>query len=87
MRQTTYHDLVIVAGSTETEIWLGDDAGHFVQKEVGTLSTGLLPGTYTVEFGLGTARYEIRLATDCHYTEAQLTAGEPSPRRTPVFRD
>ena len=44
-----YHDLVIVAESPNTEIWLGDDnEGYFVQKETGRLSTGLLPGMYVV---------------------------------------
>ena len=47
-----YHDLIIVAASPATEIWLGDDRGHLVQKEIGTLETSLLPGDYTVEFGL-----------------------------------
>jgi len=48
-----YHDLVIVATSRTTDIWLADDGGHLVQKEIGTLRTSLLPGYYTVEFGLG----------------------------------
>jgi len=39
-----YYELVIVAASPATEIWLGDDDGHFVQKEIGTLRTSLLPG-------------------------------------------
>jgi len=30
-----YYELVIVAASAATEIWLGDDGGHFVQKEIG----------------------------------------------------
>ena len=47
-----YHGLVIVATCSETEIWLGDDRGHFVQKGAGTLRTSLLPGNYTIEFGL-----------------------------------
>ena len=48
-----YYEVTIVAASPTTEIWLGDDDGHFVQKEIGTLRTSLLPGYYTVEFGLG----------------------------------
>jgi hypothetical protein len=83
--RATYYDLVIVAEVPDTEIWLGDDEGHFVQKGTGMLATGLLPGTYVVEFGLGTAQYEIDLTADSHYTEAQLTAQEPSPRRVPKF--
>ena len=49
--------MVIVATSPTTDIWIGDDDGHLVQKEIGTLETCLLPGDYTVEFGLGTAPY------------------------------
>ena len=80
-----YHDLVIVAESPNTEIWLGDNEGYFVQKETGRLSTGLLPGMYVVEFGLGAPRYDINLAADSHTTEAELTAGEPSPRQISKF--
>ena len=39
-----YDELVIVATSPATEIWLGDDAGHLVQKEIGELRTSLRPG-------------------------------------------
>lgn len=81
--QRTYYNLVIVTESLDTAIWLGDHEGHFVQKETGRLSTGLLPGTYVVEFGLGTPQYEVDLAADSHYTEAELRASEPSPRRVP----
>jgi hypothetical protein len=70
-----YHGLVIVAACPETEIWLGDDRGHFVQKGVGTLRTSLLPANYTVEFGLGTARYRICLAGESRHTQAELAAG------------
>ena len=83
--QATYYDLVIVAKSPDTEIWLGDDEGHFVQKETGTLSSSLLPGMYIVEFGLGTPQYAIDLSADRHYTERKLTAGESIPRRIPEF--
>ena len=80
-----YYNLVIVAESPDTEIWLGDNEGYFVQKETGRLSTGLLPGMYVVEFGLGTPQYEIDLAADSHYTEAELTADGSYPRRIPKF--
>lgn len=83
--QAMYYDLVIVAESPDTALWLGDDEGHFVEKETGTLSSRLLPGIYIVEFGLGTPQYEIDLSADSHYTERQLTAGEPTPRRIPKF--
>src|SRR3972149_12009577 len=52
-----YRNLVIEASSQETDIWLGDDEGHLVQKEVGVLDTDVLEGHYTVEFGLGTTTY------------------------------
>jgi hypothetical protein len=83
--QATYYDLVIVANSPDTEIWLGDDEGHFVQKETRTLASSLRPGMYIVEFGLGTLQYEIPLSADSHYTERKLTAGESTPRRIPKF--
>ena len=83
--QATYYDLVIVAESPDTEIWLGDDEGYFVQRETGTLSSSLLPGMYIVEFGLGTPQYEIDLSADSHYTERKLTAGASTLRRMPKF--
>lgn len=56
-----YFDLQITADAPTTEIWLGDDEGHLVQKEVGELQTSLMPGDYIVEFGLGTVCYPIHL--------------------------
>ena len=82
-----YHGLVIVATCPETEIWLGDDRGHFVQKGGGTLRTSLLAGNYTVEFGLGTAPYSICLAGESRYTQAELAAGPPCARRIPQLLD
>jgi hypothetical protein len=79
--QATYCDIVIVASSPDTEIWLGDEGGYFVQKATGTLSSRLLPGRYMVEFGLGTPQYAIDLFADSHYTERKMTAGESTPRR------
>src|SRR6184192_573156 len=67
--EPVYYNLVIVAASPATEIWLGDDGGHLVQKEIGTLETSLLPGDYTVEFGLGTSPYPIRLAKSSRYAQ------------------
>lgn len=54
-----YRTLVIEASSPDTDIWLGDDEGHLVQKDTGTLNTHVLDGHYTVEFGLGTTTYPI----------------------------
>lgn len=75
-----YYDLVIVATSKTTDIWLADDSGHLVQKEIGALRTSLLPGNYTVEFGLGNPTYPIHLTKASRYTQAELTALGPCPR-------
>jgi hypothetical protein len=82
-QHSIYYSLVIVAESPDTDIWLGDDDGHFVQKETGTLSTSLVPGTYVVEFGLGSPQYEIELNAESHYKEADFAIRTPSPRRIP----
>ena len=81
--EPVYHNLTIVAASSATEIWLGDDGGHLVQKEIGTLETSLLPGDYTVEFGLGTSPYPIHLAKSRRYTQAELAAGPTCSRPVP----
>lgn len=78
-----YYELVIIAASPATEIWLGDDDGHFVQKETGTLRTSLLPGHYTVEFGLGFPPYPIYLVKASRYTQAELAAGPTCSRPIP----
>lgn len=75
-----YYKLEIVATSPATEIWLGDDAGHLVQTDVGELKTSLLPGYYVVEFGLGTSPYPIHLDKARRYTQAELEAGPPCER-------
>ena len=75
--------LEIVASSSETEIWLGDTTGCLVQKAVAKLKTGLIPGDYVVEFGLGTPVYPIHLDKDHSTTQAELLA-EPICAR-PVF--
>lgn len=82
-----YFDLVILAESPTTEIWLADDEGHLVQKEVGELRTGLLPGDYVVEFGLGTPCYPIRLRADTSDTQHELEAGPSCERPVPQISD
>ena len=77
---TVYYELVISAASPIMEIWLGDDDGHFVQKEIGELRTSLLPGHYTVEFGLGSAPYPIHLTMASQYTQTELAAGPTCSR-------
>lgn len=78
-----YYKLVVVATSPITEIWLGDDNGHLVQKEVGALRTSLLPGHYTVEFGLGTPSYPVHLTKASRYTQTELAAGPTCSRPIP----
>jgi hypothetical protein len=78
-----YFKLVIIAASPVTEIWLGDDAGYLVQKEVGELRTSLLPGHYVVEFGLGTSPYPIHLVKASRYTQTELEAGPTCSRPRP----
>ena len=78
--KTKYHSLVIEASAPHTEIWLGDDIGHFVQKAVGTLRTDLLPGKYTVEFTLGSTTYPVILDQPRHLTEGLLRSGPSCPR-------
>lgn len=75
-----YYKLEIVASTPATEIWLGDDAGHLVQKGVGALKTSLLPGFYVVEFGLGTSTYPIKLDQVRRYTQTELEAGPTCTR-------
>ena len=77
-----YHRLIIKA-SPGTDIWLGDNDGHLVQKERGALDTRLLPGDYVVEFRLGTQTYPIHLRRDSEYSQAEIEAG-PSCQRPEV---
>lgn len=81
-----YFQLKIDGTSSEVEIWLGDDGGHFVQKEEGVLDTSLLPDDYTVEFGLGTQCYPIKLREDTQLTQNEIEAG-PTCERPEVDLD
>jgi hypothetical protein len=69
--------LTIDAGVSDIEIWIGDDKGNFVQKGVGFLETSLLPGKYTVEFGLGNPKHIVELTKDTvvRYDNRQTTGG------------
>jgi hypothetical protein len=82
-----YFDLQITAESPTTEIWLGDDEGHLVVKEVGELHERLMAGDYIVEFGLGTTCYPIRLREDAEYTQHDLQAGPACERPVPQIPD
>ncbi len=77
-----YFDVVIVARSPKTDIWLAHE-GHLVQKSDGTLETSILPGHYTVEFGLGSPTYPLHVAADARWLEEEITAGEPCLRPVP----
>jgi hypothetical protein len=79
----TYFDLEIHAESREIDIWLGDDAGHLVQKAVGVLNCSLIPGDYVVEFSLGTTCYPIQLQGNIRITQSEIEAG-PSCERPKV---
>jgi hypothetical protein len=81
--KTQYFNLEILGTSPKTEIWLGDTVGSLVQKSVGKLRTGLLPGDYVVEFGLGTPVYPIHLDKDHSTTQVELAAGPTCVR--PIF--
>jgi hypothetical protein len=83
----TYFDIEIKGNTSETEIWLGDDAGHLVQKEVGALQSSLIPGDYVVEFGLGTTCYPIHLNENSHYTQSEIEAGPSCERPSVRFTD
>jgi 6-phosphogluconate dehydrogenase (decarboxylating) len=77
-------NLMILASSQATEIWLADDEGSLVQKAVGKLETDLLPGDYVVEFGLGATTYPVALRRSRTFTQRQLEGGPTCPR--PVFK-
>lgn len=79
-----YFEVVIVARLPETDIWLAHD-GHFVQKSDGKLETSILPGHYTVEFGLGTPTYPLHVMQNLLLTEEELTSHPPCPRPIPKF--
>jgi hypothetical protein len=80
---TEYFEVVIVARSSDTDIWLGDDEGHLVQKAEGTLETSIRPGHYTVEFGLGTRTVPLRVTENVRWTEEDISTGPSCPRPIP----
>lgn len=75
-----YFELDIEGSTPEVEIWLGDDAGHLVQKEIGVLRTSVVPGHYVVEFGLGMTCYPIELREHTRRTQREIEAGPSCPR-------
>lgn len=83
MARRVYYTLSIEASTPLTEIWLGDDCGHFVQKEVGALRTSLRPGRYVVSFGLKAPTHPINLRKARRWTQSQLESGPTCPRPVP----
>jgi hypothetical protein len=79
---TKYFEVVIVARSPKTDIGLAHE-GHLVQKSDGALETRILPGDYTVEFGLGSPTYPLHVTGDVRWTEEEITASRPCPRPIP----
>jgi len=84
MKKIKYFKLCITSLTPSTEIWVGDTDGCLVQKEVGKIKTRLLPGDYTVEFGLGTPTYPIHLDNDYDTTQEEIMKGKTCTR--PVFK-
>jgi hypothetical protein len=81
--EPVYCELVIIADLPTTEIWLGNDHGHLFQRATGTLEARLVPGDYTVEFGLGSFPYPIRLEQPTRYRQSELIANYGSPAPPP----
>jgi len=82
----SYFDIEIEGKSSDTEIWLGDDSGNLVQKEVGILRSSLIPGHYVIEFGLGTTCYPIELRGNLKLTQREIEVG-PSCDRPVLLLD
>jgi len=78
-----YRLLEITGESSITEIWLGDDEGHLVLREIGVLRSSLKPGRYTVEFALGGACYPVVLSEDLQLSQAEIESGAPIERPVP----
>ncbi|ETR70935.1 MAG: hypothetical protein OMM_08449 [Candidatus Magnetoglobus multicellularis str. Araruama] len=78
-----YYSIEIETNTPDTEIWLGDDEGYFVQKEVGSFKSSLMAGNYTIEFGLGKTCYPITLQKDTKFTQSEIEAGSSCRRPTP----
>lgn len=66
-----YKKLIIRATDPKTDIWLADDDGNLVQKEVGEMKTSLLKGKYVVHFGLKSKGIEFDLHEDREMIQGQ----------------
>jgi hypothetical protein len=78
-----YDTLVIVASSSATAIWLGEDAGHLVQTAVRALRTSPLPRNEVVAYGLGTSPSPIHRTPASRYPQSELAAGRTCSRPMP----
>jgi hypothetical protein len=85
-RKKAYFNLEIVATERGTKIWLCDVDGYLVTSMTGTLTIGLEPGIYTVEFGLGTQRYLIELNRDRHFKQSDCERDGPVATPLEVLR-
>lgn len=79
-----YYRVVIQGSTADTTIWIADDHGHPVVKAVGNLDTHLLPGDYTIEFGVNRTTYPLALSEPVELEEVAVRKGPTCPR--PAFR-
>lgn len=66
---STHKKLRVITRTPDVEVWVGDEEGNFVCKGVGGLDEGLLPGKYTVSFGLKGKKHEVVLDPEWDETE------------------
>lgn len=77
-----YFKLSIWSTDMLSEIWVGDEDGNFVAKDIGWLNEGLEAGTYVVQIGsLKAPKHYIDLEEDLHITEKQLESMPMTSRR------
>jgi hypothetical protein len=65
-----YKSLVITADDPATDLWLSDNEGNLVQKEIGIMDTSVLPGFYFISFGLKSEKRPITLSQDMKITQS-----------------
>ena len=75
-QKESYHRLVVTANEMTTDIYVADDEGNFVQKEMGVLATRLLPGKYVVHFGLHGNPIPVDLNDTVVFAEKDIAHGK-----------
>lgn len=76
-----HYKLSIITDSPLSEIWVGDEDGYFVAKDIGWFKERLEPGTYVVQVGgLKAPKHTIVLESDLHIEEKDLR-GKTMTRR------